>query len=359
MKSFLLNFILLFILADLTSAQTVNSGFKKIYSFALDGEIKKALEYLESTDKDSLTEKEKFFKTEFELRFKGESDESNFLLEKNSSIYELILIYRDYWRNSFLNQSVNSDSILIQKLAGFFEINISGNADSVGSSLEGQIDASLKKYISDKNLKTTGFGKTGKFYDLLVWKTESDTNFSFNLKDETIKCKVVFMDDFITLGWEEYSTIGKYYPGGWATRDALYCVRKAYDIKSENFLISYLAHEGRHFEDYKLFPKLSGADLEYRAKLTELSLLNETLINVIEHFITNSNYESDNAHSIANYCVIRDMSGKIFGNEFESKISRWKSVKTDSIHESAYSLFNENTSMLKKEGADVEKFIKK
>ena len=42
-------------------------------------------------------------------------------------------------------------------------------------------------------------------------------------------------------------------------------------------MISYLAHESRHFEDYQLFPKLKSADLEYRAKLTELSMANETL----------------------------------------------------------------------------------
>ena len=43
------------------------------------------------------------------------------------------------------------------------------------------------------------------------------------------------------------------------------------DRTSETFLVSYLKHEARHFADTLDFPNLSGADLEYRAKLTELA----------------------------------------------------------------------------------------
>lgn len=90
------------------------------------------------------------------------------------------------------------------------------------------------------------------------------------------------MDEFVTLGWTEFATMDKYHPGGWATDDALNCVKKAYDVSSETFLISYLAHEGRHCSDYKHFPKLrNSADLEYRAKLTELSMADSTLLQLI------------------------------------------------------------------------------
>jgi len=101
----------------------------------------------------------------------------------------------------------------------------------------------------------------------LPGKTKKIPFSKFNLLDEELKVKVVLMTDFATLGWEEYATLGTYYPGGWATDDALYCVKDAYDLNSETFLVSYLAHESRHFSDYKLFDKkLSGAELEYRAK---------------------------------------------------------------------------------------------
>lgn len=168
---------------------------------------------------------------------------------------------------------------------------------------------------------------------------------------------VLFMEDFVTLGWEEYATLGNYYPGGWATKDAIYCVKSAYDLKSENFLISYLAHEGRHFIDYKLFPKLESADLEYRAKLTELSLADKTMYELIEFFIQNANFASENAHSVANFCAIRDLSRSIFGIDFEKDISKWKSIRPSKINKAAYKLIQLNTKALQSKGLDVEKFI--
>ena len=166
------------------------------------------------------------------------------------------------------------------------------------------------------------------------------------------------MDNFITLGWEEYATLGIYYPGGWAKTDALYCVQKAYDLNSESFLISYLAHESRHFADYKLFPKLTSADLEYRAKLTELSMAKKTLYELIEFFINNANYDSDNGHSIANFCVIRDLSKSIFGVEFEKGISKWKTVNRNRINKTAYKILQANTKSMQLIGSNLEKYIK-
>ena len=86
------------------------------------------------------------------------------------------------------------------------------------------------------------------------------------------------MEDFATLGWMEYATLGAHHPGGWTEEEGIYCVKKAYDVNSENFKISYLTHEARHFADKKLWPDLKSADLEYRAKLTELNLAQDTLL---------------------------------------------------------------------------------
>jgi len=221
------------------------------------------------------------------------------------------------------------------------------------------LDVYLKKYILSSGYHTTGFGKTGKFLDLLVWKSENDTTYKFSIYDEKINTRVVFMDDFVTIGWEEYATMGRAFPGGWATKQALYCVKKAYDLNSEDFLICYLCHEGRHFTDYKLFPKLTSADLEYRAKLTELSLLKAELFTTINDFINNANYDSDNGHSIADYCVIMDLSKALFNVDFENDMLKWKNLSPEKINKSAYELLKTNTSALRKQGKGVEKYIKK
>jgi len=343
----------------LSIAQKEKTEFKDVLFLALDGKIVDALERLSMINNDSLNDKDKELRKEFELRFMFEKDESKYLIQKNSGINDLLVIFRDYWRESFLKPEVNIEKNLKLNLVGFLNLTNNKTEIEFNDDLETLIDSALKSYIRQFNLHTTGFGKTGKFYDLLVWKSEYDTSFSFELHGEKINCPVVFMHDFVTLGWEEYATIGKYYPGGWATKEKLFCVKDAYDLNSENFRISYLAHEGRHFGDYKIFPKLSGADLEYRAKLTELSLLNETMFKVLKHFILNSNYESDNAHSVANFCVIRDLTGAVFGDGFQKTPDRWKSAGRDLINEKAYELLQNNTELLIASGRETERFIKK
>ena len=165
------------------------------------------------------------------------------------------------------------------------------------------------------------------------------------------------MDDFITLGWEEYATLGRYYPGGWTTTKELYCVKSAYDLKSEKFLISYLAHESRHFADYKLFPKLTSADLEYRAKLTELSLANSSLYQLLDFFIGNANARSENGHSLADYCVIRDLSKSLLNTGFEKDIGKWKQLSPDVINKGAAEILQANTKTLQSFGPSVEHYI--
>ncbi len=329
----------------------------KIYSLALDGEIKKALTLLMVSDSVSVPEKEWEFKTKFESRFLYSDDRSGYVDEHSSPIDSLLRIYTGYWRQAFLFPDAGSDSLLMNKLAAFLGSYFGVKSSEVRD--DDNLNVYLRKYVNSKGLQTTGFGRTGKFLDLLVWRTMYDTLYKFNLFTDTINVKVVFMDGFITLGWEEYATFGTYYPGGWADSSALYCVKPAYDLSSENFLVSYLAHEGRHYSDYGYFPKLSGTDLEYRAKLTELSLAEKSLFKIIKFFIENANFESDNSHSVANFCVIRDLSREIFSNDFEKDIDKWKGIDTRRINEVAYAVLSRNTEELRKQGINAQDYIKK
>lgn len=164
------------------------------------------------------------------------------------------------------------------------------------------------------------------------------------------------MKNFLTLGWQEFATFGRSTPGGWATKDALYCVEDAYDLNSEDFLISYLCHEGRHFADYELFPGLHSVDLEYRAKLTELSLLEENLFESLYFFLQNANKTSLNAHSAANYFVIRDLSEQLFDSDFEQDIERWQAKDIIEIHSTSKKLLDRNTRKLKEQETGVSLF---
>lgn len=338
---------------------------KQIFAYCLDGNINPALELLNSYNNAELNEEDLKFKTDFENRFGFAEDKSDYLINRDEQLHSLLKLYIEYWRKSLLSDYSEYHLELVMNLksnlTGFLneKLNLKEELTNyVSDSCEDSLDVYLKKYLNSNGYMTTGFGKTGKLYDLLVWKTANDTDYTFNLHDEETKVKVIFMENFVTLGWEEYATFGKLYPGGWATKEALYCVKSAYDINSENFKISYLAHESRHFADYQLFPKLKSADLEYRAKLTELSLLSETLFKIIDFFITNANYESDIGHSVANYCVMRDMSEKLFQAEFENDINKWKEIDVYKINNTAYELLKINTTALKNSGTDVESYIK-
>jgi hypothetical protein len=166
------------------------------------------------------------------------------------------------------------------------------------------------------------------------------------------------MDDIITMGWEEYATFGIHYPGGWATENSLYCVRKAYNLTSENFLISYLKHEAQHFADYKLYPCLSGADLEYRAKLVEIIYADKTLFKLISFFIKNIGLHRDNSHSFASYHVIKNLSKELFQDDtIVSDIDDWEKKTNTVINKSAEKLFHQNSAALKNIGSKVIEYI--
>lgn len=337
-------------------ADSVKLDYSKIYAYCLDGDVKSALKLLAIDPQKKISVQDQIFITDFENRFKYDVDKSNFLNERKSGIDSLLKMYHNYWRTALIHPDENYEARITKDITSFLENNYPFSKGKLIN--EDSIDVYLVKYVKSKGLHTTGYGKTGKLYDLLVWKTEKDSIYKSAVRNETLTSRVFMMEEFVTLGWEEYSTMGSYHPGGWATTEALYCVKKSYDIKGEYFLISYLAHEGRHFADYKMFPKLVSADLEYRAKLTELSLLDTKLFEVIEDFISQANYDSENGHSVANFCVIRDLSKSIFGFAFEKDLAKWKSVSKNKINIAAYKLLQANTKALQSKGRSVEKFIK-
>lgn len=327
--------------------------FSRVFAFALDANIPPALNLLNNADTAGLTDGRKKAIEKFQQRFGGAADQTPFNEGRISPLDDLVKIYHGYWRKSLLDPEHSYDSLLKYDLVVFFSKNRAAPITS-----EDTLQNVVVKYVEAAGYHTTGLGATGKLFDLLIWKTEKDTTYRFTVNGEKLQTRVVFMDDFVTLGWEEYATLGRAYPGGWATKEALFCVRSAYDLNSENFLISYLCHEGCHFADYKLFPKLSSTDLEYRAKLTELSLLDKDLFSIIDFFLQNANYDSDNDHSIADYCVMRDLSKYFFHTEMEKDLSKWKALPVDKIHKASAKLLKQNTRALKKKGKDVEKFIK-
>lgn len=348
MKSFI-TMIISALITNFAFAQSQNVDSIKIYKLALDADIKSVIPLVESYDLQNLNDTCKAFVLQYKNIFVSDQDNSDYLKNHDSKINTLLYIYHNYWRKSLLlNQSF--DSLIMNNVYDFLKKdypNVTNNEDS--------LNVYLSKYISGKGYYSTGFSRVGKLYDLLVWETEKDTVYHIKNKILDSKVRVVFMTDFVCLGWEDYATFGKYYPGGWAEKDKLFCVIDSYDKTSEKFRVSYLAHEGQHFSDYKHFSDLTSYELEYRAKLVELSLSDERLFHLIEFFINNSNKESKDGHCKANYSVISNLSKRLFDIDFEGNITKWKQVEKKKINKTAYKLLQENTRLLKKTSEKCKK----
>lgn len=352
--------VLVFLSINSLYAQTktddsLHFDYGKIYSYCLDGRINPVLDLINVNGK-LISDKDKKFKNTFEKTFKYATDSSSYLSDRKSDIDPLLKIFHSYWRTSMLNNTKNYDSVLFKNLEAFFANEYPELKKAVWN--DSLLCEYYEKYIHSKNYRCVGMGQTGGLFDLLVWKKTTDTVYSFNVAGEALTVKVFFMDDFITLGWSEFSTLGRHYPGGWAKKDGLYCVKKAYDLNSEDFKFSYLAHEGRHFADHILFPKLCTIDLEYRAKLAELSLCKTNLYKVLDFFIESALKDSENSHPAANYCVVRDLSRVLFKSEYVGNKEEWHKISAEAINNAAEKLLVKNTALLKSKGADVEKYIK-
>lgn len=336
-----------------------NPEFNQFYNYALQADLVKALNHVEKYSESDLSEEQIKTKQKFLNRFKNNADEFSYNTTEQS-ILDLIEIYRGYWNKVLLKQTEpdTAEKKLQKNVSEYLYKNYFVNLNEEKQKVHEDFTNYLSMFLLDHGVKSA-VGKTAGIYDLLLWAKDDHANYNVTLPEGSVTVKVVFMNDVVTMGWEDYATLGKYYLGGWATDKELYCVGTAYDTTSENFKVTYLQHEGQHFSDYKVFPKLTGPDLEYRAKLVELTYAKESLYGLINFFIKNSNNDRGNPHAFGNFCVTRDVSKKLFGGETESDIEKWKTIPAEIINKTAKELLIINTKLMKEAGEDkVSEFMK-
>lgn len=337
------------------SEESERLDIELVYGYGLKGEVREALSMLDKME--SRHQADVTFKEKFEQRFKYSEDRTDYLSSRDPSLRELLKIYQNYWREGLLNEEQNSDEALKNDLVSFFN---SSNKEEAFTQLvvdRNNLPRVHDDYIASRNMHSTGFQKTGKFYDLLVWKSNVLEQFEIELIVQQVVVDVYWMKDFVTLGWTSYARLGERYPGGWATDDALYAVAKGYDRESEKFKVNYLKHEAQHFADYQQFPELMNYDLEYRGKLIELAYGDEYLHDRLSYFIDNANFDKSNAHPYANYCIISDMSKKVFVEELVTDKARWNQLTKEQIQQAATELYIANTERLNSLGKDTEHYL--
>lgn len=327
--------------------------FEHVFILGLQGDASAALVFLDTLDGRTLTPRQRDLKAKFYARFRA-MDETPQYATTDTAVISLLDLYRDYWRASLLDNTHQEkhDNLLTDAVIDY----LLGHSDRYDSlpptDLRENFPDYLQQFLMQRGVYAAT-GKTGSLFDLLLHTSETEHVYTVATPEERIDVKVVFMDSIVSNGWEEYATFGKYYPGGWATSDALYCVAGSYDLESENFTVSYLKHEGKHFADYKKFPELSGPDLEYRAKLVELSAAEQRLQKLLSFFLSNSSDDRSNPHGFANRCVMRDLSLAFGRDSLVTDRAWWQTQPADEIHRHAVTLLKKNTAALMRAGADT------
>ena len=304
------------------------------------------------------TDEEKNLKVAIEKRFKFKTDKSKNLNLGDNHLNELYQIYKGYWRKSLLDSNRNYDKSLSSDLCTFLkkEKLIPKSDNSYIDSLK--LDSLIIHYIQNKGYHSLGYSKVQSLYDLIIWKTQKDSIYNVALVADTLDVKVCFMDTFLTLGWLGYASFESLGPGGWATKDGIFCVQNKYkDLTSEDFLFHYLKHETQHYSDKNKFPKLLETDLEYRAKLIELIYAKTSLLKTINEYIGEARQDQTTAHAFAAFCIIRDLSKELFGTDFENSSVKWDLIPKIQINNAAEKLYLRNTMMLNSIGKEVNDIL--
>lgn len=208
--------------------------------------------------------------------------------------------YRSYWRDALLEPSSrrNAEERLRHDIAALIDYDREPHSAK-------ELDSALANFLRQRGFNYRG-GRTRPLIDLMLWRQTRSVEYDVELTTTKQAVTVHFLEQFLVRGWSHYATFGAAGTGGWADRDALYCIAEAYDIESEAFLNSYLRHEARHFADYRLYPELAGADLEYRAKLTELAFSSDPMA-LLRKFEQHGNGSSNAPHPLANRHIVNNL----------------------------------------------------
>ena len=324
------------------------ADLSKVYDAALGGDMVSALAVLDSLDQTSLSPKDSSTASCIRATFGAAPVEE----ELPSRSRAILTAYRTYWQNAMLHRrsKPEAEKNLLEDLNAVLG---AGSQAAGASDSLAVVSERAKAAIESEGLFALA-GVTSPFWELMIWRNQTPATYKVKLTDRSVDVRVVFLDEFVSLGWAGYATCGRAHSGGWATNDALYALRSSYDLESEDFRVSYLAHEGRHFSDYSRFPKLEQPELEYRAKLTEIALSEKNTHRLIEGFARRSGRDRSVPHSFANYCVARDVDRAVFGGagaEGALDPTKWAGVSAEKVRRAARDLLESCDQRLKRLGA--------
>jgi hypothetical protein len=322
------------------ASAAADAGMREALSLALQAQGTRALERLRSLDSAELSPRYRPTHACMLGRLSGE--DSVPMAVADPFIAGVLADYREYWLRALMNESptrANETRLLAA---------LNARVESVGGQVAPDLDAlepTLEALIRGRGHHAL-LGVTSPLRELMLWKTEAERRYDVGLPEGNQPVQVVFMDDFTSLGWAGFATCDRQHTGGWTRPDRLYAVGSAYDTTSENFRVSYLAHEAQHFADNRRFPRIARQEeLEYRAKLVELAVGRESVYELLDAFAANVSADTNVPHSYANGRVVRDMASRIGLADAEP---RWRDVEPSRINSAATELLLADSDRLKR-----------
>lgn len=327
----------------LPNESSKNNSFSYPYrSYALQGNLSEAeIRLAENEDQADLL-------AQFRARFVEKTDGLNLSDLRDPMIRELGEAYQQYWRNALVSPDglEGLESMLNSEVRKI----VSEYSPEIADIDPNEVFNRIASVIEDRGFRAIG-GRTPPLLELMIWRQDRSESLVLELSDGTHTVPITYQDGFVFRGWAHFATFGESSAGGWATRDGLFCVTEAYDLESENFLVSFLKHEGRHYVDYKMFPALSSPDLEYRAKLTELMYATNTVVELLYHFSANAARTDYAPHTLANWHIVQNLKSKLQLDDTTQ--TRWEDIGIREIAFSAKELLDENYHHLIEAGAST------
>ena len=318
----------------------------RFISLALQGDLVSASTLFERHIAEPGRMSDEALATQFQLRF-IERDEDLSPNTGDEFADAVVRAYRQYWVRSLMQDLPGPEA------DAYLEVSLENALQVLGYESPHKPSESVFTAVGSA-LQSRGFyyldTPAPPFRDLFLWRKQERNGYSVRLTDRTQKVNVVFISEIASLGWKHFATLGLVSTTGWVEDDTLYCVSWAYDRGSENFEISYLKHESRHLADFERFPGLESVELEYRAKLTELSFASISTRRLLDDFSKKSTLNPQSPHGMANYRVTRDMflemNGEQYPEQAVSGASPWQGARVRNVNLAARALLERNTQML-------------
>ncbi|WP_149195817.1 hypothetical protein [Luteimonas suaedae] len=240
-------------------------------------------------------------------------------------VRDVLAAYQTYWWRALTApvKRAELERALSRELRALLA---SADVETAGDDLDA-LEQPLSAALAQRGYHAV-LGRTPPLRELMLWRRQDERAFEVDLPEGQQRVRVDLLDDFAALGWSAYGRCDYGSNGGWATAEKLFAVVPVYreGLDSEKFRVVFLGHEAQHFADQNRFPDLQPWELEYRAKLVELSMAETVSEKRLRGFMTAQSDDTDSPHTYANKRVVADLRTKLDADPDAVPLTRLQSA---------------------------------